>query len=41
MDYLKQLEKKIFSLKELVENFESKINTVEEDLLIVSKLYIF
>jgi hypothetical protein len=34
MDSLKQLEKQIFLLKELVESFESKINT-EEDLTIV------
>ncbi len=34
MDSLKQLEKQIFSIKELVENFESKINT-EEDLTVV------
>lgn len=34
MDSLKQIEKQIFIIKELVENFESKINT-EEDLAIV------
>lgn len=40
MDSLKQLEKYIFSLKELVENFESKLNT-EEDLLNVIILLLF
>jgi len=35
MDSLKQIEKQIFLIKELVETFESKINT-EEDLTMVS-----